>query len=130
MTQTRSNPSSNRLGAAFVAMLLAAGCLALWIAVPVCAMWLAGELTDSFAWHMPIAMALVVPGMVAVAAGLAWLNDLYLRLTGGRVEASPQGLRVRRRGPLEPLLIAALVLALCSFAAWFLLFAENPALTA
>jgi hypothetical protein len=117
---------TTRLGSAFVLALLASGCLALWIAVPLAGMWLAGQMTDSFAWHMPLAMALIVPGMIAFAAVLAWLNDLYLRITGGDLETLGGGFRARRRGPLEPLLVGALVLAACAFAAWFLVFAENP----
>jgi hypothetical protein len=117
---------TSRLGAALVLLLLTAGSLVLWIGVPIGGMWLAGELTDSFAWHMPLAMALVVVGIVAFGSFLAWLDDLYLRLTGGRARHDDHGIPVRRRGPLEPLLIAALVMAVITFACWFLLFAENP----
>jgi hypothetical protein len=117
---------SSRVGAAFVFALLAVGSLALWIGVPVGGMWLAGELTDSFAWHMPLAMALVVAGMIALAAFLTWLDDLYLRLTGGRARRGPDGRPVRRRGPLETLLAVALVMAVVAFAGWFFFLAENP----
>jgi len=67
--------------------------------------------------------------MLATGAGLAWLNDLYLRVTGGRTVIS-RNTEIRRRGPLEPLLIATLVLALCAFTVWFFAFAENPAVFA
>jgi hypothetical protein len=118
--------TTSRLGAAFVFVLLAVGSAALWIGVPIAGMWLAGELTDSFAWHMPLALVLVVAGVIACGAALVWLDDLYLRLTGGRARLGPDGTPVRRRGPLEQLLVVALILALISFAVWFLVFAKNP----
>jgi hypothetical protein len=105
--------------------LLIAGCLALWIGVPAGALWLSGELTDSFGWHMPIALALLLPGMLGAALLLIWLNGLYLRITGGATIATREG-EVRRRGPLEPLLVATLLLALISLFVWFFGFAENP----
>ena len=78
---------------------------------------------------MPVALALAIPGMLALASGLAWLNDLYLRVTGGRTVISRQT-EIRRRGPLEPMLIATLFLALIAFTVWFFVFAENPAVFA
>ncbi len=115
----------DRVSAWFVLVLMAAGCLALWIALPLGAMWVAGELTDSFGLHMPLAMVLAVTAMLAVGAGLGWLNELYLRITFRGSEDD----EVRRSGPLEPMLIASLTLAALAFVAWFLLLAENPALT-
>lgn len=117
-----------RLGSILILALLAAGCLVLWLGVPAGGMWLSAKLTDSFGWHMPVALVLIVGGMLVLAAGLAWLNDLYLRVTGGHFVSSEAP--IRRRGPLEPMLIATLVLAACAFAAWFFLLAENPTLTA
>lgn len=117
-----------RGGSLLILLLLLGGCFALWIGVPAAGLWLSSKLTDSFGWHMPLALLIVVPGMLAMAAALAWLNDLYLRVTGGRIVGSPQA-PVRRRGPLEPLLVASLVVAACAFAFWFFVLAENPALT-
>lgn len=114
-----------RFGAVLIVVLLTAGCAALWIGVPAGAMWLAGELTDSFGWHMPLALAMIVPGMLLLAALLAWLNDLYLRVTGGRHVGSPE-VPIRRRGPLETLLVVTLLLALTALTVWFFVFARNP----
>jgi hypothetical protein len=116
---------ADRLAAGFVLALLIAGCLVLWVGVPAGALWLSGELTDSFGWHMPIALALLLPGMLLVAVALAWLNGLYLRISGGEVIRTRDG-ETRRRGPLEPLLVATLMLALISLFVWFFGFAENP----
>ena len=130
-SQPREAPPAalGRLGAVFILVLLVAGCLALWLGVPAAALWLGSKLTDSFGWHMPVSLALAIPGMLALAAGLAWVNDLYLRVTGGRTVISRQ-VEIRRRGPLEPILIATLILAVAAFAVWFFLFAENPAVFA
>jgi hypothetical protein len=117
--------TTDRLAAGFVLTLMAIGCLALWIGVPLAGMWLAGELTNSFAWHMPLALLLVVSGMMATAIGLAWLNQLYLRITGGEIVRSGE-FNVRRRGPVEPLLVGSLILAIIALFIWFFAFAENP----
>lgn len=121
----RRASAGSRIAATFLFILLAVGCFALWIAVPAGGMWLAAELTPSFGWHMPVALVLVVGGMIALGAGLAWVDGLYLRVTGGEIVES-RGVGIRRRGPLEPMLVATLVLAACAFCAWFFLFAENP----
>ena len=61
---------------------------------------------------------------------LFWLNRLYLRVTGvlARLEADQREAGWSRRvgGPLEPLLIASLVIAVIAFAVWFLVYAEDP----
>ena len=115
------------MAAGFVLAVLAAGCLLLWVGVPLGALWLASTLTDSFGAHVPVALALIVPGVIVVGAALAWVNDLYLRITGGAVVESA-GRPVRRRGPLEPMLAICFAVGLLAFVLWFLLLAENPRL--
>ena len=109
----------------FVLGVLALGCLALWLGVPAGGLWLAAQVTSSFGPHLVLALAFIVAGMALVAIALSWVNDLYLRVSGGRMVLSA-GQPVRRRGPLEPMLVATLALAILSFALWFLLIAENP----
>lgn len=118
---------SSRAAQVFCFLLLVCGCLVLWIGVPVGAMWLAGRLTDSFGAHMPIALALTIAGMLVVGIALAWLNDLYLRVSGGEIVIS-HARPVRRRGPLEPMLAVCFAAAALAFAFWFLVLAENPSL--
>ena len=115
-----------RVAAGFVLAVLAAGCLVLWIGIPAAGLWLAGTLATESAYHLPIAFALILPGMVAMALILAWINDLYMRITGGEIQES-EGLPYRRHGPLEPMLVISFVVALTALILWFFVLAENPA---
>lgn len=121
----RAASAFDRLAAAFILTLLVAGCFTLWLGIPAGGMWLAAQVTSSFGLHMPVALLLAVSGMLAWAMGLSWLDRLYLRVTGGETVRSGDA-EIRRRGPLEPLLIASLLLAFAAFVVWFLAFAENP----
>ena len=61
------------------------------------------------------------------------LNRLYLRVTGmiARYEAEREEFGVEPpalRGPLEPLLVCSLVIALVAMFVWFLLLARDPPL--
>ena len=121
----------DRAAGAFVVALLGAGCLVLWIGIPVACMWAAGKLTDDPADHYLVVLPAVLVGMILWGRGLFWLNRLYLRIRlGSRAwkelheedEEEPRWIR----GPLEPLLVATLVLALIALFAWFFLLAENP----
>lgn len=117
---------SARLAAAwFVLVLLTAGSFALWIGVPAGSLWLASHLTESSGLHLPIALAVMIPGMFAAGLLLSWLNLLYLRITGGEIVGTGAH-RARRKGPLEPLMVASFVLAVVCLFVWFFFFAENP----
>lgn len=121
---------------AFVLALLTAGCFLLWIGVPVGVMWAAGEVTSSAAEHYLIALPAVIVGMVVWGRGLFWLNRLYVRIQLGsdavrrhaddehEEDLGPRWIR----GPLEPLLILTLVLALIALFIWFFTIAENPSI--
>ncbi len=124
--ESRSAPAGiRRLGAGFVLALMAGGCLVLWIGVPIASMWLASKLTDSSGSHMPIALVLAISGMLVTAIALAWINNLYLRITGGEVRRFG-GHSIRRRGPLEPMLAACFAAAAVGLLLWFFVLAENP----
>ena len=116
----------SRLAAAwFVLLLLAVGTLALWIGIPAGSLWLASHLSESTALHLPLALAVMIPAMVAGGALLSWLNLLYLRITGGEIVGTG-AFRVKRKGPLEPLMVVSIVLAVICLFVWFFFFAENP----
>lgn len=118
-------PWPRRVAAGFALVVLVIGSLMLWIGVPVGAFWLAGQLTTSSGYHAPLALILIVIGVVAGAVALAWVNDIWLRITGGEM-VEVRGVPVRRRGPLEFLLPACGVLALIALVIWFFVAAENP----
>lgn len=113
------------LAAGFTVVALLAGCVVLWVGVPILGVWLAGKITSNSGLHLPLSLMLIVPGMFVVAIGLAWVNSLWLRITGGEV-IDVRGVPVRRTGPLEVMLPACGLVALAALILWFLLFAENP----
>ncbi len=114
-----------RLAARFAFVVLLVGCIVLWVGVPVAGVWIASRLTDSSGYHLPLSLAIVVPGMFVFAMGLAWVNDLWLRITGGDV-VEVEGVPIRRRGPLETLLPVSGLIAVVAMFVWFFLFAEDP----
>jgi hypothetical protein len=124
-TTMESSSPRTTLAAHFTFVVLLLGCLVLWFGVPVLGVWLAGQLTDNSGYHLPISMLLIVPGMFAVAVALAWVNNLWLRITGGEV-VEVRGVPVRRRGPLEVMLPICGILAVIALIVWFFVWAENP----
>jgi len=71
--------------------------------------------------------------MLLLGMLLSWLNRLYLAITGvlAQYEAEEEELGVAPRylrGPLEPILVTSLVIALAVMLVWFLLLARDPPL--
>ena len=121
----------DRLAAGFLLVLLAIGSLALWIVVPAGWLWVASKLTDSEASHFLVGILGMPLAIILFGIGLGWVNRLYMRV------AWPHGLppppedsdeeEVRfPRGPLEPLLVGSLIVALIVFVFWFFVLAEDP----
>ena len=116
-----------RLAAAFLLTLLALGSLVLWIGVPGATLWAASKLADSLATHFVIGLAMTLTGMIVWGAFLFWLNGLYLRVAGhGEEPEDPEAPPRRIRGPLEPLLVGSLLIAIAAVIFWFFAYAENP----
>lgn len=138
MTAANGIDLRDRAARAFVVALLAVGCLVLWIGIPVACMWAAGKLTDDPADHYLVVLPAVLVGMILWGRGLFWLNRLYVRIrlgSRGYRELAEEAMEAEDgygteprwiRGPLEPLLVLTLVLALIALFAWFFLLAENP----
>jgi hypothetical protein len=118
-------PAGRRLAAYFTLAVLLVGCVVMWFGVPILGVWLAGQLTDNAGYHLPLSLMLVVPGMFAVGIALAWVNNLWLRITGGEV-VEVRGVPIRRRGPLEVMLPVCGILAVIALVVWFFIWAENP----
>ena len=129
MTAGRTTSSNrDRIAAGFLLVLLAVGCLVLWIGIPWGGLWLTGEIADSSAGQFLYALLLIPATMAIWALGLAWINNLYMRVTGvhrGDEEDEPGSWR-RVRGPLEALLAASFVFAIAALFIWFFFIAENP----
>lgn len=120
--------SPARIAGAILLLAMALGTFTLWIGIPVGAMWAASQLAESSAGHFLIALPMALAGMAIFAAFLVWLNRLYLRVIGSFVADPEDEEEVSRivRGPLEPLLVGSLIVALIALFVWFFFFAENP----
>jgi len=119
--------AGERMGAAFLLFLMTVGSLLLWIGVPLASLWVSSKMVDSLAAHFVVGLPMTLAAMSAWGWGLFWLNSLYLRITGFFTEPEDPDEPPRRiRGPLEPILVGSLVLALIALFVWFFVFAENP----
>ncbi|HEX6115842.1 MAG TPA: hypothetical protein VFY99_02000 [Solirubrobacterales bacterium] len=119
----------DRIAAAFLLCLMAVGSLFLWVGVPAGSLYLSSKLVDSLAMHFVVSLPVTMAAMIAWGYGLFWLNALYLRITGFFDEPEDPDQPPRRiRGPLEPILVSSLVLALIALFVWFFVFAENPSI--
>ena len=125
----------DRLAAGFLLVVLFLGTVALWVGVPVLCLWAASKVTSSIAGHFLVATPATLAAMTVFVWLLYWVDRLYLRVTGAYYAAlyeyedededEEEPPRVVR-GPLEPMLIASLVLGVIALFVWFFVFAENP----
>ena len=114
----------DRLAAAFLLILLAAGSLVLWIGIPFGLLWFFSQVTDSWNGHFLMSLVLIPIAMALFAPALFWLNSLYLRVTG---VIQPDDERERRiRGPLEFFLYMGMIAAMIALTIWFFFYAKNP----
>jgi hypothetical protein len=109
----------DRMVAALLLLLMAAGSLALWVAVPAGVMLGLTPLSESKSYHLLVALVGVPAAMILVGLLLFWLNGLYLRVSGHWRYDEEEGRPKRPRGPLEPLLAWSFVIALVALAFWF-----------
>jgi hypothetical protein len=117
----------DRVAAAFLLCLMTLGSFVLWIGVPAGSLYLSSKLVDSLAGHFLLALPMTLAAMIAWGSGLFWLNALYLRVTGFYAEPEDPDEPPRRiRGPLEPILVGSMIIALVALFVWFFVFAENP----
>ena len=116
------------MAAALVFGLLVIGSFALWIVVPAGTVWVLSQVISSTQAHYGAAIIGVPLAMVCFAALLAWLSELHVRIVDSYAPPRAHWRRDgdRRGGPLEPLLLISLAVALVGMAGWFFLFAENP----
>jgi hypothetical protein len=126
-----ANPRPNmravdRLVAAFLLLLMVIGSLALWLVVPAGSLWTLTQLSESKTFHLFVGLLGVPAAMILFAPLLFWLNALYLRVTGHWAYDEEEDRPRRLHGPLEPILLWSLLLALIALFVWFFLFAENP----
>ena len=115
---------ADRLVALFLLGVMAAGCLMLWIGIPVGVLWGLSKLTDSFSAHFVLGLLGVPAAMALFSPALFWVNGLYLRVTGA---LDPQDEDARQlHGPLELFLYISMAIAVVALFVWFFAFASNP----
>jgi energy-converting hydrogenase Eha subunit C len=112
-------------------LLMFAGCMLLWIGVPILWLWVGSQIEA--ATDLGIALAAAMAGsittIILLAWGLAWLNRRHiewrLRRDPAAAEAWDRAGDDERQtgGVLEPMIVATAALAVALFAVWFLFFA-------
>ena len=133
--ETRRDLSpGDRMVAAFLWILMAIGSFAMWVGVPAGWLWVAGKITADQAQHITLSLIGVPLAIILWARCLFWLNRLHMRVTMPRLireleEAPEDEPPPTIRGPLEPLMIGSLVVAIVVMAIWFFFFAERPPAT-
>ena len=131
--QPRPRRARDRAAAAFLLAVLFAGTLVVWIGIPALCLWAASKVTNSIASHFLVATPVTLVAMGAFVWFLYWVDRLYLRVTGAydpslyedEEDDDEEEPRIVR-GPLEPMLIASLVIGVIALFVWFFVFAENP----
>ena len=125
-------PSQGRRRAVgfLVLCVLLVACVIFWVGVPLAVLWGLGKATDNGTTHLVAGLLGAPLAMAAFSPILFWLNNLYLRVTGvlDRVAEDEEeaGWQRRVQGPLEPILMVALAIAIVALCVWFFGFAENP----
>lgn len=121
-----------RLAAAFVLCVLVLASVVFWVGIPVGFLWGLGNLTDDRTTHFLVGVLGAPLSMVVFSPVLFWLNGLYLRVTGvfDRVDEDELESEWHRhlRGPLQPIMLISLTVAIVALCVWFVFFAENPLL--
>lgn len=125
---------AHRAGELALAAALFLGSLVMWLGLPAGWLWLVSRLIDEYPsiWAAAVFGAPVT--MALWAYGLARLNAIYLRMSGGAPSQrrtawlkSLSGDRTRRppRGVLDTSMTISVVLAMLTLIVWFFFFAEN-----
>jgi hypothetical protein len=120
----------DRLAAGLLIAAMLLGCGVLWVGIPALCLWIGSKLTENAGTHFVVTLPMTLAGMAVFVPLLVWTNRLYLRVTGAYARAAeeddPEDFRARLRGPLEPILIGSLAIAIVALFVWFFFFAENP----
>lgn len=103
--------------AVVLVLLMLAGCLFLWIGVPLIWLWIGSQLQASESSQLGTALMVT---MVGAMATIAFTAPLLVRLNRRYVEIrEARGLPVGESSPLEVMLVVSAVLAIIGFAVWF-----------
>jgi hypothetical protein len=116
----RARHLAGPLSAALLALMLA-GCLFLWVGVPVVWLWVGSQVQASqpLGTALMVAMVGAVGTIIGLSVGLAWINRKHVELREAR------GLPVGESSPLEVMLVVSAGFAVVGFAVWFLAFSGS-----
>jgi hypothetical protein len=109
---------------AVLVVLMLAGCVFMWVGVPLVWLWIGSQLQTS----APVGTALLVTitgalaSIICMAPLLSWLNRMHLELRAAR------GLPIGNTSPLEVMLVVSAALAIVGFAVWFFGFSGSSPL--
>jgi len=101
--------------------LMFAGCVFLWVGVPILWLWIGSLLQNEVEVGTALAVMMVgaLSTIICIAPGLAWLNHRHLELREAR------GLPVGESSALEVMLVVSAVLAILVFVVWFVGFSGS-----
>jgi uncharacterized membrane protein YbhN (UPF0104 family) len=104
---------------AVLVLLMLAGCLFLWVGVPLGWLWVGSQVqgSASLGTALLVTMVGVLVSVIAVAAILSRLNRMHAALRESRNRPTS------RYGALEPMLVTSAGIAVVLFAIWFFGFA-------
>ena len=117
----RPRPTGLRLAATAVLATMAIGCLAVWTAVPIGALWFAAAVTTSRAGVYMVALCACPIAMLVWGVALSRVNGLYVRLA--RRDDS------EARSPLDTLLVGSFAFAVLAFLIWYFVLSGTPTST-
>ena len=96
-------------------LLMLAGCLFLWVGVPLGWLWIGSQIeaSSSLGTALAATMTGVIVTILAVVSGLAWINRLHARVREARNRPASN------QTALETMLVASAAIALVLFFVWF-----------
>jgi uncharacterized membrane protein YbhN (UPF0104 family) len=108
---------------AALVLLMLAGCLLLWVGVPLGWLWIGSQVqaSASLGTALLVTMAGILVSIFVLVAGLSWLNRRHADLMEAR------GMTVRSSA-LEVILVSSAGIAVVGFGIWFFLFAGTSPL--
>jgi hypothetical protein len=103
---------------AALVLLMLAGCLFLWVGVPLGWLWIGSQVQSSasLGTALMVTMLGILVSIVVLVAGLSWLNRWHAELLERRN-------RPLRSSALEVILVSSAGLAIVGFGIWFFGFA-------
>ena len=116
-----------------LSLLIFAGCMSLWIGVPILWLWIGSQVEGAADLGIALAISMVgsITTIILIAWVLSWLNrrhiEWQLRRDPAAAEAWDRAADDERPagGVLEPMIVASAALAVVLFAVWFLFFAGS-----